>query len=206
MQHRGDIIASWKVSADWAWLATSRWEFLSPCFVVSHAMYVHFCSLLDSRTACAILAFGSHFWSCRKRKREDQNYCHALQHVQEVFQCLSLYSFTYPCCCWSSPEMFTFECSLLALSPNDVLPAVYLWTNKISPDHDNMVTTVITVLHTFPISTVGCFLLTSQLKHWKFIPYRLYITKISWLSNLSYGVSANLFLVKCFLSNPSFTV
>lgn len=29
--------------------------------------------------------------------------------------------------------------SLLALSPDDVLPAVYLCTNKISPDHENMV-------------------------------------------------------------------
>jgi len=28
--------------------------------------------------------------------------------------------------------------SLLALSPDDVLPAVYLCTNKISPDHENM--------------------------------------------------------------------
>lgn len=66
---------------------------------------------------------------------------------------------------------------MLALSPDDVLPAVYLCTNKISPDHENMVTTVITVLRTFPISTVGCFLLTSQLKHWKFIPNKLYINK-----------------------------
>jgi len=31
--------------------------------------------------------------------------------------------------------------SLLALSPDDVLPAVYLCTNKISPDHENMLGT-----------------------------------------------------------------
>lgn len=29
--------------------------------------------------------------------------------------------------------------SLLALSPEDVLPAMYLCTNKIAPDHENMV-------------------------------------------------------------------
>lgn len=32
-----------------------------------------------------------------------------------------------------------FACSLLALSPEDVLPAVYLCTNKIAADHENMV-------------------------------------------------------------------
>lgn len=33
----------------------------------------------------------------------------------------------------------TLPCSLLALSPEDVLPAVYLCTNKIAADHENMV-------------------------------------------------------------------
>ena len=32
-----------------------------------------------------------------------------------------------------------FACSLVALSPEDVLPAVYLCTNKIAADHENMV-------------------------------------------------------------------
>lgn len=32
-----------------------------------------------------------------------------------------------------------FSCSLIALSPEDVLPAVYLCTNRIAADHENMV-------------------------------------------------------------------
>lgn len=35
--------------------------------------------------------------------------------------------------------MLSFACSLLALSPDDVLPAVYLCTNRIAADHENMV-------------------------------------------------------------------
>lgn len=38
---------------------------------------------------------------------------------------------------------YLLQCSLLALSPDDVLPAIYLCTNKISPDHENMVSTEI---------------------------------------------------------------
>lgn len=34
---------------------------------------------------------------------------------------------------------FFVSCSLLALSPEDVLPAVYLCTNKIAADHENVV-------------------------------------------------------------------
>lgn len=34
-------------------------------------------------------------------------------------------------------------CSLLALSPEDVLPAVYLCTNKIAPDHENVVRVIL---------------------------------------------------------------
>lgn len=33
-------------------------------------------------------------------------------------------------------------CSLLALSPEDVLPAMYLCTNKIAPDHENIVSLI----------------------------------------------------------------
>jgi len=45
---------------------------------------------------------------------------------------------------------YLLECSLLALSPDDVLPAVYLCTNKISPDHENMVSTQIPYFIYFP--------------------------------------------------------
>lgn len=44
-------------------------------------------------------------------------------------------------------------CSLLALSPEDVLPAVYLCTNKIAPDHENMVC-VFYLLHKLIIPNV----------------------------------------------------
>jgi len=37
-----------------------------------------------------------------------------------------------------------------SLSPDDVLPAVYLCTNKISPDHENMVSTQIPYFIYFP--------------------------------------------------------
>lgn len=35
--------------------------------------------------------------------------------------------------------IFLHVCSLLALSPEDLLPAVYLCTNKIAADHENIV-------------------------------------------------------------------
>ena len=51
-----------------------------------------------------------------------------------------LYYMCWLCCLWSYLFTSYFSlASLLALSPEDVLPAVYLCTNKIAADHENMV-------------------------------------------------------------------
>ena len=46
---------------------------------------------------------------------------------------------------------YTSLCSLLALSPEDVLPAVYLCTNRIAPEHENTVIlySILFSLHSF---------------------------------------------------------
>lgn len=47
--------------------------------------------------------------------------------------------------------MLVISCSLLALSQDDVLPAVYLCTNNIAPDHENKVAGDFICLYTFSL-------------------------------------------------------
>lgn len=55
------------------------------------------------------------------------------------------------------------SCSLLALSPEDVLPAAYLCTNKIAADHENVVSGLLSLILCLLLSVMGFNYIPSSL-------------------------------------------
>lgn len=72
-----------------------------------------------------------------------------MQHVQEVRQDVPSLVFTEIALSLQFSKSNSCGFSLLALSPEDVLPAVYLCTNKIAPDHENTVNLYVTSIIPF---------------------------------------------------------
>jgi hypothetical protein len=110
-------------------------------------------SVLERWRACTIFTSCTNLQPAWGRERKDKSYFNTMQHVQKVlsYWSCSLY-YPFPLFCfWILKQFYQYFgwlrnimyvqrfYSLLALSPEDVLPAVYLCTNKIAADHENVV-------------------------------------------------------------------